>query len=225
MTVVDAVVFDMDGVLVDSEPLHTRAITLVLAEHGLRWDEAEGRDYIGLTDVESFTALKARHRLEGDPRAMARRWAECAARLVQEHARPLPGVPAVPLELRRRGYRLALASSSRPSLIAATLAAIGVEHVFEVVVSATEVGRGKPAPDIFLEAARRLGVLPDRCLVVEDSYNGVCAALAAGMRCVAIPCETTRHQDFSRATARLASLPELLDSPVLAPPAAAAHLQ
>ena len=133
----------------------------------------------------------------------------------------MPGVPAVPLELRRRGYRLALASSSRPSLIAATLAAIGVEHVFEVVVSATEVGRGKPAPDIFLEAARRLGVLPDRCLVVEDSYNGVCAALAAGMRCVAIPCETTRHQNFSRATARLASLPELLDSPVLAPPAAA----
>ena len=90
-------------------------------------------------------------------------------------------MPAVPLELRRRGYRLALASSSRPSLIAATLAAIGVEHVFEVVVSATEVGRGKPAPDIFLEAARRIGVEPSLCMAFEDANLGVQAATAAGM--------------------------------------------
>jgi len=219
MTAIDAVIFDMDGVLVDSEPLHTRALTLVLGEYGLAWDERESRDFIGVTDVETFAALKARHGLPGDPRAMASRWAECAGRLVRRHPRPLAGVPAVPLALRERGYRLALASSSRPPLIAATLEAIGVETLFEVVVSAAAVGRGKPAPDVFLEAARRLGVPPARCLVIEDSHNGVTAARAAGMRCVAIPCETTRHQDFGHATARLARLTDLLDSPLLGVPA------
>jgi beta-phosphoglucomutase-like phosphatase (HAD superfamily) len=179
MTAVDAVIFDMDGVLVDSEPLHTRALTLVLGEYGLAWDDGESRDFIGVTDVETFTALKARHGLPGDPRA----------------------------------------SSSRPPLIAATLEAIGVETLFEVVVSAAAVGRGKPAPDVFLEAARRLGVPPARCLVIEDSHNGVAAARAAGMRCVAIPCETTRHQDFGQATARLARLADLLDLPLLGVPA------
>lgn len=219
MTAVDAVIFDMDGVLVDSEPLHTRAITLVLGEYGLAWDEEESRDFIGVTDLETFTALKARHGLPGDPSAMASRWAECAARLVRRHACPLPGVPAVPLALRARGYRLALASSSRAALIAATLEAIGVGALFEVVVSAATVGRGKPAPDVFLEAARQLGVPPARCLVIEDSHNGVAAARAAGMRCVAIPCETTRHQDFGHATVRLARLTDLLDSSVLGAPA------
>jgi HAD superfamily hydrolase (TIGR01509 family) len=207
---VDAIIFDMDGVLVDSEPLHTRATTLLLADCGLEWDERESGEYIGLTDAESFAALKLRHGLAGDPVDLADRWAERAIVLLQQHARPLPGVPAVPLALREQGYRLALASSSRPSVIAATLDAIGARQLFELFVSGAEVPRGKPSPDVFLETARRLGVSPARCLVIEDSHHGVTAARAAGMRCLAIPCPTTAHQDFTHATARLHALPDVL---------------
>jgi HAD superfamily hydrolase (TIGR01509 family) len=207
---VDAIIFDMDGVLVDSEPLHTRATKLLLADCGLDWDERESAEHIGLTDVESFAALKLRHELAGDPRDLAARWAKQTVALLQQHARPLPGVPSVPLTLRACGYRLALASSSRPAVIAATLEAIGARQLFEVVVSGAEVPRGKPSPDVFLEAARRLDVPPARCLVIEDSRHGVTAARAAGMRCIAIPCGTTRHQDFTHASARLDALSEVL---------------
>src|SRR5687768_2087357 len=87
---VDAVIFDMDGVLVDSEPLHTHATKLLLADGGVDWDERESADYIGLTDVESFAALTPRHGLSGDPRDLATRWTERAVPLLQ-HARPMPG--------------------------------------------------------------------------------------------------------------------------------------
>jgi HAD superfamily hydrolase (TIGR01509 family) len=214
---VDAIIFDMDGVLVDSEPLHTRATTVLLAHLGLDWDERESAEYIGLTDVESFAALQARHGLAGDPVDLAALWAERTIILLQQHARPLPGVPTVPLALRERGYRLALASSSRLSVIEATLDAIGARQLFEVIVSGAEVPRGKPSPDVFLEAARRLGMSPARCLVIEDSRHGVTAARAAGMRCLAIPCPTTAHQDFADATARLNTLPDVLEYLDLAP--------
>ena len=217
---VEAIIFDMDGVLVDSEPLHTRATKLLLTECGLDWDERESADHIGLTDVESFAALKRRHNLAGDPLDLATRWAERTIVLLAQHARPLPGVPSVPLTLRARGYRLALASSSRPPVIAATLDAIGARELFEVVVSGAEVPRGKPSPDVFLEAARRLDVPAARCLVIEDSHHGVTAARAAGMRCLAIPCSTTRHQDFAHATARLDALPDVLGYLALAKQAA-----
>jgi HAD superfamily hydrolase (TIGR01509 family) len=208
---VDAVIFDMDGVLVDSEPLHTHATKLLLADCGVDWDERESAEYIGLTDVESFAALTLRHGLSGDPGDLAARWTERAVPLLQQHARPMPGVPAVPLTLRERGYRLALASSSRPRVIEATLEAIGAGSLFEVVVSGTEVPRGKPSPDVFLEAARRLDIPPARCLVIEDSRHGVTAARAAGMPCIAIPCATTAHQDFAHATTRLTSLSDVLN--------------
>src|SRR5262249_48969068 len=91
-----------------------------------------------------------------------------------------------------------------------TLTALGVRALFEAVVSGVEVARGKPAPDVFLEAAKRLGVPAGACLVIEDSERGVQAARAAGMRCVAIPCGETRHHALSAASWGLPALPELL---------------
>ena len=122
---------------------------------------------------------------------------------------PLAGVPSVLDTLKRSGLRLALASSSAPAVIAATLRGLGVAEFFECTVSGHDVIRGKPAPDIFLEAVRRLGLRPSECLVVEDSYNGLCAAVAAGIRCVAVPCVSTAGQDFAKAAVRLDGLPDL----------------
>lgn len=122
----------------------------------------------------------------------------------------MDGVRNVLPRIAGAGYRLALASSSAPENIAATLETLGVDRLFEVVQSGLSVGRGKPAPDIFLETARRLGVPPVRCLVAEDSRNGLLAAKATGMACVVIPCAATSGQDFTGADWRCSSLTDVL---------------
>ena len=123
---------------------------------------------------------------------------------------PMPGVPDVLKEVRAAGYRMALASSAEVRVIDANLAALGLRPLFDVVLSGTQVARGKPAPDVFLAAADRLGTPPAGCLVVEDSRNGLLAAKAAGMRCAVVPCDHTRHQDFAGCDHRLRALPDLL---------------
>ena len=123
---------------------------------------------------------------------------------------PMVCVPYVLKVILAAGYRMALASSAEVRVIDANLTALGLRPLFDAVVSGTQVARGKPAPDVFLAAAERLGVRPAACLVVEDSRNGLLAAKAAGMRCVVVPCAHTRHQDFDECDHRLAALPELL---------------
>ena len=212
----DAVIFDMDGVLLDSEPLHEEALRAVLLECGVT--RATGLLHVGMTTRDSFTLLCRELGLPHDPAALDARYSTRVIPLLRARAAPLPGVPDVLRALRARGLRLAVASSSRPEVIEATLAVLGVRALFDVAVSAVEVRRGKPAPDVFLEAARRLGVAPGACVVVEDSERGVQAARAAGMRCVAVPCSVTRSHDFSRATLVLGGLPELLGSPLFTTP-------
>jgi HAD superfamily hydrolase (TIGR01509 family) len=205
---VAAVVFDMDGVLVDSEPVHAEATRLVLADHGIAYEG--GDDFFGFTDQEVFRVLRARHRLDADEGMLAEAWVQRVVPLLSQRLQPMTGVPDVLERLRVSGYRLSLASGSAPSIIVETLRVLGIARLFEHVVSAQDVGRGKPAPDIFLEAARRLGLPPDRCLVVEDSRNGLRSAVAAEMRCAVIPCPSTLGQDFSGATVLLRDLPELV---------------
>ncbi len=201
-----AVIFDMDGVLIDSEPLHFEATRRVLADHGVPYSATDNEEFLGVTASQTYATLRSRHQLAVAERDLIQAYSEELLRVIPDRAQPMAGVPEVLEKLRAAGLRLALASSAEPEVIQATLAGLRVSGFFDVVVSGAEVERGKPAPDIFLEAARRLGVPPGACLVVEDSRNGVLAARAAGMRCVAIPCPTTASQDLSPATARLGSL-------------------
>ena len=207
---VSAIIFDMDGILVDSEPLNFEALRRVLARYGVTYTEADNEPFVGVTDLEHFRALRHLHRLEPVESELIWEYTDVLLRLIQERTAPMPGIPEVLHALGRAGYPLAVASSSTPEVIAATLGVLGVGQLFKAVVSGAEVARGKPAPDVFLEAARRLRVPPAECLVVEDSRNGVLAAKAAEMRCVAIPCRATRHQDLAEADARLGGLEELL---------------
>lgn len=204
-----AIIFDMDGVLLDSEPIHFEATRVILAGHGVVFDPDLKENFYGCTDREVFRALKARYGLAADVEDLALAWIQKVVELLAAPLEPLAGVPAVLETLRGSGVRLALASSSAPAIIAATLRGLGTSAFFEFTVSGHDVERGKPAPDIFLEAARRLDLAPSQCLVVEDSYNGLCAAVAAGMRCAAVPCGSTAEQDFTRAVVRLGGLPEL----------------
>lgn len=204
-----AVIFDMDGVLVDSEPLHLRATQAALGARGTSYSERDNRAFFGATDVELLRVLRILFDLpQATPALVEAKTAHLIA-LIRAEARPLPGVPGVPLWLRNSGLRLALASSSRWPVIQAVLETVGLDGAFDAVVSGDEVARGKPAPDGFLMAARRLGVEPDRCLVVEDSRNGVLAGKAAGMVVAAVPCPATSHEDFSAADLVLPSLEAL----------------
>jgi beta-phosphoglucomutase-like phosphatase (HAD superfamily) len=201
-----AVVFDLDGVLLDSEPHHFRAASRVFAAEGKVLSQAVYRKFIGCGAQETWTAWKMQHALAGSV-------AELIA--LDEEARLLEigrGVEAIPaaIHLARRfsdgGQALAIASSSTPETIDAELRALGVEDLFELRVSGEHVSRSKPAPDVYLRAADLLGVEPRRCLAIEDSPVGVAAAKAAGMTCVAVPTDWTRDGDFSLADATLESL-------------------
>ena len=206
----------MDGVLADSEPLHQDVIRVMLADYGVDWDLTHGDPTVGLRSLDGFEVICARHSMPHDARWLDARYTALVLPVLRDRLRPLPGVPAVPRALAARGVRLAVGSSSNPEVIETTLSTLGVRPLFEAVVSGVEVALGKPAPDVFLEAAKRLGAAPDACLVIEDSERGVRAARAAGMRCVAIPCGETRHHDFSDATLVLPTLPDLLGCPLFA---------
>jgi HAD superfamily hydrolase (TIGR01509 family) len=205
-----AVIFDMDGVLVDSEPLGFEALRRVMARYGLGYSEAENAEFLGRTTLDSCRILKARHALPDPAEALADLYVEGMLEQIGRGPIAMPGVPAVLERARAAGYRLALASSAEVRVIEANLAALALVPLFEAVVSGTQVARGKPAPDVFVAAAERLAVPADGCLVVEDSRNGLLAAKAAGMRCAVVPCAYTRHQDFREADHHLTTLPDLL---------------
>ena len=205
-----AVIFDMDGVLVDSEPFGFEAMRRVMARHGLPYGEEENAEFLGRTTLDSCRILRARHRLLESEETLADWYVEAMLEQIARGPIPMAGVPEVLRGVRGAGYRLALASSAEVRLIDANLAALAIRPLFEAVVSGTQVARGKPAPDVFLAAAERLGVPAAACLVVEDSRNGLLAAKAAGMRCAVVPCGQTLHQEFGEADHRIAALPELL---------------
>jgi HAD superfamily hydrolase (TIGR01509 family) len=207
---VAAVIFDMDGVLVDSEPFGMEAMRRLLAGHGIPYSESDNSEFIGRTTLDCCRILRARHGIASDERTLARGFLDELLRLLRAGPVAMSGVPTVIERLGAAGYRLALASSSESEVIAANLDGLGIQRLFEVVVSGVEVPRGKPAPDIFVETARRLGVAAERCLVVEDSRNGMLAAKAAGMRCIVVPCPATAGQDFTEADARIARLDDLV---------------
>ena len=207
---IQAVIFDMDGVLVDSEPFGFEALRRVMARYALGYSEEENAEFLGRTTLESCRILKARHALPDTEEALAGFYIEGMLEQIGTGPIPLPGVPEVLVRLRAAGYPLALASSAELPVIHANLTALALDPLFAAVVSGTQVARGKPAPDVFLAAAERLAVPAEGCLVIEDSRNGLLAAKAAGMRCAVVPCAHTRHQDFREADHHLAALPDLL---------------
>lgn len=176
----EALIWDCDGVLVDSEPLSTAAWQAVLLRRGVRATPADLDRFTGRSDdavLEHYRRITG-DRLEG---ILVEREAEFE-RQARGTLRTFPGLPELLGRLHGQGRRMAVASSGRLPRIRFSLAEIGLDGYFDIVCSATEVEKGKPAPDLFLLAARRLGVPPSRCTVIEDSVPGLQAAVRAGMR-------------------------------------------
>ena len=186
MTRIDAVVFDLDGVLIDSEHVWDEVREKLARERGGRWHDRAQADMMGMSSTEWSRYM---HDVIGLAETPDEINAEVVRRMQARYAEHLPLMDGAVEATKRvaRTFRLALASSSNRPLIDAVLSGAGLDALFEVTVSSEEVERGKPAPDVFLEAARRLGVEVRRCAAIEDSANGIRAARAAGMRVVAIP--------------------------------------
>lgn len=182
-----AVVFDLDGLLVDSEPLWDVAIDAALADHGKATDATVRARHTGMRIDDVARVLVDGHGLAVDPDAFGR---DLLARLLDAFARDLHAMPGADraLDLATAGGRpAAVASSSARAVIESAVARFRWGDRFAALVSADEVARGKPHPDVYEEAARRLGVAPADCVALEDSENGVRAARAAGMTCVGVP--------------------------------------
>ncbi|WP_449352853.1 HAD family hydrolase [Streptomyces shaanxiensis] len=183
-----AVIFDLDGTLVDSEPNYYEAGRQVLAEHGVPdFSWADHERYVGISTQETVARWKARYGLRASvPELLAaknRRYLE----LARGGTRVYPEMRKFVELLAGEGVPMSVASGSSPEAIEAILAGTGLDVHLRTTVSADEVAHGKPAPDVFLEAARRLGAVPADCVVLEDAAPGAAAAHAAGMRCIAIP--------------------------------------
>jgi HAD superfamily hydrolase (TIGR01509 family) len=184
--VVDAVIFDLDGVIVDSEPVWEEVRRRYVAEHGGQWQPDSQRRLMGMSTGEWARYLSDELGVDRRPDQVA---AEVVGEMTRRYAERVPLIDGADRVVRQLAGRwpLGLASSSPPRLIEAALAATGLAEVFAVTLSTEGVPRGKPAPDVYLAVAGRLGVDAERCVAVEDSSNGVRSAAAAGMRVVAVP--------------------------------------
>jgi HAD superfamily hydrolase (TIGR01509 family) len=184
--VIEAVVFDLDGLLLDSEQVWDEVREAFTRERGGRWHEQAQSDMMGMSSTEWSRYMHDELGLPEPPEELNRLVVE---RMEERYRERLPLIEGAVDAVRRIGERwpLGLASSSNRPLIDLALELMGVADLFKVTVSSEEVGRGKPAPDVYLEAARRLGARPEKVVAIEDSANGIRAAKAAGMRVVAIP--------------------------------------
>jgi HAD superfamily hydrolase (TIGR01509 family) len=184
--VIDAVVFDMDGVIVDSEQVWDDVRENYTHDAGGRYTASATRDMMGMSSLEWSRYMAEVLGVPGTPEEIN---AAVVALMLERYGESPPLISGAVDAVRRiaAGWPLAIASSSNPELIEVVLRSAGLEDAFPVIVSSQEVARGKPAPDVYLEAARRLDVAPARCAAVEDSHNGIRAAKAAGMRVLAVP--------------------------------------
>jgi HAD superfamily hydrolase (TIGR01509 family) len=205
--VIEAVVFDLDGVLLDSEQVWDSAREQLARERGGRWHDRAQRDMMGMSSTEWSRYM---HETIGLPEPPEQINEEVVQRLIASYRERLPVIPGAREAVERLAARwpLGLASSSNRELIDLALELLGVSDLFDATVSSEEVARGKPAPDVYLEAARRLGIEPSRAAAIEDSGNGILAAKAAGMRVIAIP---NRH--FPPDEPALGQADLVLDSP------------
>ncbi len=190
----EAVIFDLDGVLLDSEQVWNEVKEALVRETGGTWRDEAPRAMMGMSSPEWSAYLRDDLQVPLDADAIN---ADVVRRMHEAYAAGLPLLPGAIDAVRTLAGRwpLGLASSSNREIIDVFLDVAGVRDAFAATVSSEEVARGKPAPDVYLEAARRLGVEPERCAAVEDSANGLRSAAAAGMVVIALP-----NRDFPPAS-------------------------
>ncbi|WP_067935876.1 HAD family hydrolase [Alicyclobacillus kakegawensis] len=184
---IEAVIFDLDGTLIDSEPVYLKAERKLLAEYGIHdFDESVKRQYIGMSTREMMERMVEKYGIRESIDVLIEKKNHYYIAIAKEHTYVFPEMRKFMELLMSYGYSLSLASGSSRIVLDNLLPSVGLAHYFDVILSADQVPRGKPAPDLFYEAAHRLGVKAQNCLVVEDSGYGIEAAKKASMFCMAV---------------------------------------
>lgn len=209
MANIEAVIFDLDGLIIDSEPLQWKAMNIALEPLGIRITEAEWIEMVGRKTIENLSRLKKKYGFEGSLAEIEATKNETYRAIIRQELKPMPGLPHAINVCRMAQLRLGVASSSVRTDIEVILESLKILDMFDAIVSGDQVPEGKPHPAIFLRAAQLLGIEPIHCLVLEDTVYGVVAAKAAGMFCIAIPNRFTSNQDLSQADLVLESLAQL----------------
>jgi len=209
-----AVLFDMDGLIVDTEPIHFQAFRQYMKNHGVDMPESMMADFIGLPEADNLRDLKAKYRLDTSLEQMVAERRVIYLDLIRTlPLRVFPGFWEFSAATRERGLRQAVVSSAPQEQVEIVLSRLfegrpdgPAADYFDGIVTGDDIHHNKPAPDIYLEGATRVGAAPDRCLALEDSPPGAQSAVAAGMTAIAIPNEYTEGLDFPGAAAVLPSL-------------------
>ncbi|MGD9710673.1 MAG: HAD family hydrolase [Thermomicrobiales bacterium] len=181
-----AVIFDLDGLLVDSEPLAAKAMATFLASYGIAVNPATQRRMLGRRLSEAMAIAREAYALPAPLERLTEQYSEARKAALRGSVTAMPGAAEILRTLREAGIPIALATSGMRSHADISLAETGLAELFDVEVTGDDVTRGKPAPDLFLLTAERLGVEPSHAVVLEDSPLGVAAAIAAGMRVIAV---------------------------------------
>ncbi len=196
----EAVIFDMDGVLIDSEPFHLVVNEKIFANLGINLSEDEYHSFIGTTHKDMWSTIKKRYNLpQSVPKLVNMQVSGNINYIKNEEIEAIEGVTNLISEIKRKNLKIGIASSSPTEVIELIINKLGISHYFSAIVGGEGIERGKPAPEIFLKAAKVLNTKPAACLVIEDSENGVKAAKAAGMKCVGFKNPNSGNQDLGKA--------------------------
>ncbi|MFH1131555.1 MAG: HAD family phosphatase [Pseudomonadota bacterium] len=203
------VIFDLDGLLADTEPIWSESEKTVLSRRGVTHDPDLKPKIMGRHPLEVAKILVCHYRLDDDPNKLMIERFSVLEQLYRKGIPPCAGAQKLVAQLADHNILMAVASGSPQFLIKVALKQLGLEKSIHIFVGSDEVERGKPAPDIFGLAAKRLGVAPKQCIVLEDSAAGIQAALAAGMICVAVPSPQTPKIEAQKAHLVVDSLTKL----------------
>ena len=201
MAAYQGILFDMDGVLVDSEPLFHKAVNVMVERCGAApITEAENNRYLlGTTIEQTWIQVKKLRDIPQSPAELLHGYNAVVREVLRSDLTPRPGVPELVAEAKRRGLPIAVASSSLHEWVELKLSIIGLSDAFPVKLGGDDIQNGKPAPDIYIKAACMLGLEPSQCVAVEDSPIGLAAAAASGAYTVCTLTDSTRHLDLSAA--------------------------
>jgi len=207
---IKAVIFDMDGVIIDSEPLHFESDKMTMKFYEKEILDEELNNYVGVSNPVMWAEIRDKHNLIPSVEELLEKQFSFKKHLIgDKKLEPIVGIRKLLEDLRSSGISIGLASSSSKEFIELILSNLEVKEYFDVIISGEDVQKSKPAPDIFQKAAKGLNVEPFNCLVIEDSMHGVKAAKLAEMKCIGFSNPNSGKQDLSLADAIVDSIEEI----------------
>ncbi|OPJ62363.1 HAD family hydrolase [Clostridium chromiireducens] len=205
-----AVIFDMDGVIIDSEPIHFDVDLQTISELGGDISKEDLEKYVGTTNEYMYTDIKNKFNISKSLEEIIHYKVELTKKkIIELDLEPIEGIRELLKELKNKNINTAIASSSPRDFIELVVSKFKLENYIEYIISGEEVKHGKPDPDIYIETAKKLRVSPQECIVIEDSRNGVLAAKAAGMKCIGFQNVNSGNQDLSNADVIVHSITEV----------------